>query len=157
MLSTRTRTDNASHKKILALSIIALIIMIWIIFSAIYIINDKWKDFQLSQMQQSYQKGVADSVRALMTESAKCDKIPLYYGGQTVEVVAVSCLQKQDENKSQTSAAKPAAAEKPNEPAAEQPAAIGNQNEPAIEQPQMNGNINAPTAEQPQPPVNKKQ
>lgn len=114
--------------------------MIWVIFSAIYIINDQWQDFQTAQMQQAYQKGVSESVRALMTESAKCNKVPLYYGDQTVEVVAVSCLSAAEKGNPQPSAsAKPATTEKINEePAAQQPSIIQNPNEPATEQPQAN-------------------
>lgn len=132
-------TNGESHKKITAASISMLIIIIWVIFSAVYIIQDKWQDYQLTQMQRAYQNGITDSVRTLMAESAKCNKIPLYYGNQTVEVIALSCLSPSKEENPQASAgAKPVAVEKPSEPTAEQPTAPQNPNKPAVEQPQAN-------------------
>ncbi len=84
-----------SYKKIIGI----VFLVAWIIFSALYIINDKRKDFRTVQMQQAYQQGytegVTNSVRTLMTESSKCSPVPLVDGDKTVEVVAVPCLQKE--------------------------------------------------------------
>lgn len=78
-----------SYKKIIG----AVVLFAWIIFSIVYIANDQWQVLQTVKMKQAYQQGVSDSVRALMTESAKCAPVPLVDGDKKVEVVAVSCLQ----------------------------------------------------------------
>jgi outer membrane receptor for monomeric catechols len=84
------RTFN--YKKIISIIIIAA----WIIFSAIYIANDQWKDFQTIKIQQAYRTGVSESVRALMQEASQCAPVPIFDGDNKIEVIAVQCLQ-QDE------------------------------------------------------------
>lgn len=142
-------TKGSSHKKTVAASISILVIIVWIIFSAVYIIQDKWEDYKIDKMTQSYQKGasegVANSVRTLMSEASKCKKIPLYYGDASIEVVAVSCLTAPEENNSEklpapSKKAEEPEAKKPNEPTAEEPAVKEKLKEPEI-----------PTAEQPAP------
>lgn len=86
-----------SYKKI----IILFIAVVWIIFSAIYIINDQWKDFQTIQVRQAYNAGVSASVRTLIQESAKCAPVPLFNGDQKTEVIAVKCLQQAKEQQQQ--------------------------------------------------------
>ncbi|MFH1188139.1 MAG: hypothetical protein V1688_04775 [bacterium] len=90
------------YKKIVGVIVLAA----WIIFSALYIANDQWQDFQTVQMKQAYQQGVSDSVRALITESAKCAPVPLYDGDKKTEVVGVSCLSTDQNSANKNSAEK---------------------------------------------------
>ncbi len=73
--------------------IILTAIIIWIIFSVGYIINDQWQDFRIEQIQVAYQKGASDSIRTIINESAKCQPIPLFDGSTKVNMIAVECLQ----------------------------------------------------------------
>lgn len=128
---TTNSANIATHKKIIATSVVIVMIIGWIIFSLIYIVSDKWQDYQLSQMQQAYQQGISKSVQTLMTESAKCNKIPLYYGDQIIEVVDTSCL---SASKEESANKKPTAAKSP-ESTTEQPKATEKPNESTTEQP----------------------
>lgn len=98
--------NQANYKKITIKRVMAILAMIWVIFSILYIIKDQWEDFQLSKMQQSYQNGVSDSVKTLISESAKCNKIPLYNDNQTIEMIEVSCVSDSKKDNSQESANK---------------------------------------------------
>lgn len=101
-------TNNANNKKITIARAMSILAIIWIVFSIFYIIKDQWEDFQLSKMQQSYQNGVSDSVRTLITESAKCNKIPLYYDNQTIEMIEISCIsENKNENQQESANQKP--------------------------------------------------
>lgn len=76
-----------NYKKIIG----AVVLTAWIIFSIVYIANDKWQDLQTIQIKQAYQQGVSDTVRAVITESAKCAPVSLKDGDKKTEIVAVSC------------------------------------------------------------------
>lgn len=78
-----------------------IVLILWIIFSVLYMVNDQWNDFQLVKMQQAYNKGVADSISTLITESDKCSAVPLYYENQRIDVVAVKCLPKQEDSEAE--------------------------------------------------------
>ncbi len=146
-------TNGQIHKRAVSNVIIMLVVIVWIIFSAVYIIQDRWDDYQVSQMQQAYQggvsAGVANSVRTLMTEVSKCNKVPLYYGNTTVEVVAMSCLSTPQGDADEVSSDdKKPAAKKAEEPVIENPTVSENPNEPKMEQPPTQENPNDSKAEQ---------
>ncbi len=73
--------------------IVLVIIIIWIIFSVGYIINDQWQDFRIEQIKDAYQSGAANSIKTIISESTKCQPIPLFDGSTKVSVIAVKCLQ----------------------------------------------------------------
>lgn len=84
---------SINYKKIICV----VILVAWIIFSAIYIARDKWQDLQTIQMKQAYQKGVSDIVRAVITESSKCAPISLKDGDKKIDIIAVSCVSENNE------------------------------------------------------------
>ena len=72
---------------------ILVTIIIWIIFSVTYIINDQWQDFKIDQIQVAYQNGASSSIKTIISESAKCQPIPLFDGSTKVSLIAIECLQ----------------------------------------------------------------
>lgn len=82
-------------------SILILLVIVWIVFSAGYIAYDQWQDFKTGQMQVAYQQGLIDSVRTIMNESTKCQPIPLLDGDKQVNIIAVECLQQVEQQPEQ--------------------------------------------------------
>ncbi len=74
-------------------NILVFLGIVWMVFSVGYIAVDQWRDFKARYARNAYQKGVSDSVRALMSQAEKCVKVPLFDGEKRLEVVSVSCLQ----------------------------------------------------------------
>ena len=69
------------------------VVIIWIIFSAGYIIRDQWQSFKVEQLGQAYQQGIADSVNQLMTEAEKCEPVNVFNQEKEIQVISVECLQ----------------------------------------------------------------
>ena len=52
--------------------ILNIVLVIWIIFSVIYIFYDVWSDFKLKALNQAYQQGRADTINALIQQAGTC-------------------------------------------------------------------------------------
>jgi len=72
--------------------ILNIVLLIWIVFSVIYILYDVWSDFKLKALNQAYQQGRADTINALIQQAEKCDPIPVLSGEKKIEVINVNCL-----------------------------------------------------------------
>ena len=72
--------------------ILNIVLLIWIVFSVIYILYDVWSDFKLKALNQAYQQGRADTINALIQQAEKCDPIPVLSGEKRIEVINVNCL-----------------------------------------------------------------
>ncbi len=70
-----------------------VILLLWLVFSAGYVIRDQWLRFQFKQIQTAYQKGITDSIRTIMVQSANCQQVTLQDGDKRVELIATSCLE----------------------------------------------------------------
>ena len=72
--------------------ILNIILIIWIVFSVIYVAYDIWSDFKLKALNQAYQQGRADTINALIQQAEKCESIPVFSGEKKIEVINVNCL-----------------------------------------------------------------
>jgi len=72
--------------------ILNLVLILWIIFSVIYILYDVWSDFKLKALNQAYQQGRADTINALIQQAGTCDPIPVLSGEKRIEVINADCL-----------------------------------------------------------------
>jgi len=72
--------------------ILNIVLILWIIFSVIYILYDVWSDFKLKVLNQAYQQGRADTINALIQQAGTCDSIPIFSGEKKIEVINVECL-----------------------------------------------------------------
>lgn len=98
-------TNQRGYKKSIIAVIGIFILIIWIAFSAIYIINDRWTDFQSIGIPRAYRQGVNDLVLTAMREVSKCAPVTLRDGDKKIEIVAVKCLTVSENNNSQESKA----------------------------------------------------
>ncbi|MEW5907864.1 MAG: hypothetical protein AB1643_01640 [Patescibacteria group bacterium] len=70
-----------------------LIVLIWIIFSLIYIVYDVWSDFKSKQLNQAYQQGKIDTINTLIKEAEQCNPLPVFSDEKQIQLINVSCLQ----------------------------------------------------------------
>ncbi|KPJ57138.1 hypothetical protein AMJ49_02455 [Parcubacteria bacterium DG_74_2] len=73
--------------------ILNIIIVIWIVFSVIYIFYDFWTDFKLKILNQAYQQGRIDTINTLINQAKKCEPIPIFSGEERIEVININCLE----------------------------------------------------------------
>lgn len=72
--------------------ILNIIIIVWIVFSVVYIFYDFWSDFKLKELNQAYQQGRVDTINELIEQAKKCEPIPIFSGEERIEVINVDCL-----------------------------------------------------------------
>ena len=73
--------------------IIGMVLLVgWMVFSVVYVANDQWQDFKVRQIQLAYQRGLTDSMRRVMIESAKGAPITLTDGENRVEIISTEAL-----------------------------------------------------------------
>jgi len=88
-VATRFRVNNP--KKF----VVALLLVLWIVFSVFYIIRDTWSDFQVSQLNNALEQGYATAVNQLYEQASneECSPVKLTNGENEMQLINVSCLQ----------------------------------------------------------------
>jgi hypothetical protein len=79
------------HKKIFALKII---LIVWLVFSVLYVAYNEWMRFRFTVMQNPYNQGVGDAVGKMIEESKSCKAFPVNIGESKVTLVNVDCLKR---------------------------------------------------------------
>mgnify|MGYP001606467339 FL=1 len=72
-------------------NIFIFVLIVWVVFSAFYIVRAEWQRFQYNHVQAAYQKGSSDTVRLLIDQVEKCVRVPVQDGDKKIEVVKVNC------------------------------------------------------------------
>ena len=83
------------------ISVLKIIVVLWIIFSALYIVYNEWGRFKATVMQASYNRGVEDAVAKVIDEAKACKAFPVNVGEAKVTLVSVDCLKQPSEAPSQ--------------------------------------------------------
>lgn len=65
----------------------------WLLFSVYYVSRDFVNKYQTNVVDTSYKKGIADSVKSLITEAKKCQPITAYNADDKVQLIWIDCLQ----------------------------------------------------------------
>jgi len=68
--------------------ILKIILILWIVFSVVYISYD----FIVGMLARAYQQGQIDLINALIEEAKRCEPIPIFSNEQRIEVIAIDCL-----------------------------------------------------------------
>jgi hypothetical protein len=72
--------------------IFSLIVVLWVIFSAIYIAKDVWDDFKANQLAQTYQQAKLETINTLITQTETgCQAISVSNGSKTIQVINAAC------------------------------------------------------------------
>ncbi len=87
-VATRLRVNNP--KKF----VVALLLVLWIVFSIFYIVRDLWSDFQVSQLNNALNQGYSTAVNQLYEQASnkECNPVKLTNGENEIQVISVSCL-----------------------------------------------------------------
>lgn len=76
--------------------IIMLVLLILLVISIGYIVNDKYQtkkqEEQLTIFQQGAQYGYQQAVLQVAQQAATCQQVPLQIQNQTINMIAVECL-----------------------------------------------------------------
>jgi len=64
----------------------------WIIFSALYVAYSEWNNFKLYVMEKSYATGRTQAVTQVIKESEKCEAFPIHVGEAKATLINVDCL-----------------------------------------------------------------
>ena len=73
--------------------ILRSLVLLWIVFSIVYIIWDVWSDFKVDKLNQAYQQGRTDTVNAVMTEAEKCQVFSIFSAEKQIQLKNVDCQQ----------------------------------------------------------------
>ena len=75
--------------KLKSMSVGLIVLVVWLIFSVLYVINGEYKRLQ----NLVYQRGLEDAVVQVLGQASKCQPFPIRYKDTTVELINVQCLQ----------------------------------------------------------------
>jgi flagellar basal body-associated protein FliL len=79
-------------------SILIIVLLVWVVFSLIYIGYDVWTDFKVSQMNRAYQQGRTETVNSLISRANQdCQPFSVNAGDNKVDLINVQCLQQQQQ------------------------------------------------------------
>ena len=78
-------------------AIITIILVVLLIFTVGYIIIDKYQEKkqeeQVGIFQQGAQYGYEQAILQVMQQAVTCQQVPLTIENQTINIIAVGCLQ----------------------------------------------------------------
>jgi hypothetical protein len=74
-----------------------IILILWLVFSVLYVGWNEWSRFKAYVMQGSYNQGVSDAVAKVIEESKSCKAFPVNIGESKATLVNVDCLKPQAE------------------------------------------------------------
>lgn len=74
-----------------------IILIVWAVFSLVFIIVDAWRDFQVNQLQQAFNQGSASAISQIFSRTKDCEAVNLFSGEEEINLVRVSCLEQAPE------------------------------------------------------------
>lgn len=83
----------------IACNIWKIILVIWIIFATLYVIYGEYNRLANYVAQRAYNAGVSSAVSQIITESQKCQPVPVNVGDSKASLINLDCLQKPAEEK----------------------------------------------------------
>jgi|GEM_PF-2489078 len=108
MLKKKINKLNNNKPKIMKskkIFITLIVLIVWAVFSVGYIGYMQWQQFKNNKLQQAYQSGISYVVDQLITQTAKCQVVPINLGDKKANLVDTSCLQQNKEADKQASPA----------------------------------------------------
>lgn len=70
-----------------------IVVIVWVIFSVLYVAYNEWNRFKVSVIQSSYNQGVEDAVAKVISEAKTCKVFPINLGESKVMLVSTDCSQ----------------------------------------------------------------
>jgi len=98
--------------KVIEWSVSGVILVLWIIFSVVYVGNGVWNSVVRRVYNAGIQEGVKGAVMQAIDLAQKCQPVILSAGETKLSLVNTTCLGKKGETKAATEEVTPAEAEK---------------------------------------------
>lgn len=75
------------------LSMTQIVLIIWIVFSALYIVQDLWRGGIATSYRLGQQAGAGQLVSQTIAQAQKCEPFTMFTDAARVELINVTCLQ----------------------------------------------------------------
>jgi len=73
-------------------TIFYFLVLLWIVFSVVYIVWDIWSDFKNVRMLNAYEQGRIDTINVLITEAEKCEPVTVTGVEKQISIIGTHCL-----------------------------------------------------------------
>lgn len=73
--------------------VLKIMLIVWVVFSILYVGYTQYKYFSIYVAQASYQKGLADAVSQVIQQAQVCKAFPITMRDQGVNLINAACLQ----------------------------------------------------------------
>ncbi len=70
-----------------------IIVVVWILFSILYVGFTQYRYFANAVAGRAYEKGLQDAVVEVLKQAQECKAFPVTIGEQGVQLINVACLQ----------------------------------------------------------------
>jgi hypothetical protein len=71
--------------------VLKVVLIVWVLFSILYVGYTQYKYFTSYVAQSSYQKGLSDAVAQVIQQAQACKPFPVTYGQQGVNLMNTAC------------------------------------------------------------------
>ncbi|MCM8787153.1 MAG: hypothetical protein NC935_03775 [Candidatus Omnitrophica bacterium] len=96
-MNNQTENQNKSFLKRFFLNklvqkVLFILIVLWFIFSVVYIGYDQFNKFLIKLSRNAYTQGFADSINAIINQTDNCQTVRVYYGNREKTLIDVKCI-----------------------------------------------------------------
>ena len=85
----------ADKRKVLITILIAIIVVMAAVLVYIFLIGPAFTGFVTQKQNIGYSVGYQQAFLDIMQQTITCQQVPLTYGNQTINIIAVGCLPQQ--------------------------------------------------------------
>ena len=78
--------------KICSCTVWRIILIVWIIFTTLYLIYGEYNRLTNYVAQRAYNQGITTAVTQMITESEKCQPVPINVDDKKATLINVDCL-----------------------------------------------------------------
>jgi len=71
--------------------VLKIVLIVWVLFSILYVGYTQYKYFTAYVAQTSYQKGLSDAVAQVIQQAQACKAFPVTMGDQGVNLISTAC------------------------------------------------------------------
>jgi len=87
--------------------ILKIVIIVWVIFSVLYVIYTQYQYLVNYVGQNAYQRGLTDAVAQVIQQAQTCKEFPITIGNQGVNLINTACNEQGDAKAVQPNTVKP--------------------------------------------------
>ena len=87
-------------KRIAVTPISTVLLIMWIVFSVLYVGYDLWQDIKKLPVEQAYTRGKTETLNALVTNSQACKPVNVQSQAGTAQMINIACLQQKQAEES---------------------------------------------------------